>query len=53
MTLQKRTMPLVLMMFTVMCALPASGAIPAAIAQEEDDTSLDDDNLASDIVSDV
>ena len=39
MTLQK-TGPLVLLMFTVLCALPAAavvGVIPSAFAQEEDD----------------
>jgi hypothetical protein len=41
------------MIFTVMCALPvAAGAVPAAIAQEEQTTSLEED-LASGIVSDV
>jgi hypothetical protein len=52
MTLQK-TMPLVLLLFTIMCALPATtGAamIPSAIAQEDDDV---DENLASSIVSEV
>jgi hypothetical protein len=49
----KKTTPLVLMIFTVMCALPvAAGAVPAAIAQEEQTTSLEED-LASGIVSDV
>ena len=39
-------------MFTVVCALPAAGAvIPSAIAQEEDDD--DHQDLASGIVSDV
>jgi hypothetical protein len=47
MTLQKIT-PLVLLIFTVLCALPAAAAamIPSAIAQEDDDDyddSLDDD----------
>jgi hypothetical protein len=41
MTVQK-TGPLVLLMFTVLCALPAAavvvGVIPSAFAQEEDDT---------------
>lgn len=46
-------MPLVLMIFALMSILPAA-MIPSAIAQEEDDTSLDDEeNLASGIVSDV
>jgi hypothetical protein len=52
----KKTTPLVLMIFTLMCALPvAAGAVPTAIAQvDEDDASLlDDENLASGIVSDV
>ena len=58
MTLQKSTAALVLLMFTVMCAIPAAGtAVPSAVAQEVDDAvSLlddDDDNLASDITSDV
>jgi hypothetical protein len=49
----KKTTPLVLMIFTVMCALPvAAGAVPAAIAQEEETTSLEED-LASGIVSNV
>ena len=53
MTPKKTTTPLVLMIFTVMCALPvAAAAVPAAIAQEEQTTSLEED-LASDIVSDV
>jgi hypothetical protein len=35
--LQKSTTPLVLlMMFTIICALPVAGALPLAIAQEED-----------------
>jgi hypothetical protein len=52
----KKTTPLVLMIFTLICALPvAAGAVPTAIAQvDEDDASLlDDENLASGIVSDV
>jgi hypothetical protein len=63
MTLQKIPLPLVLVMFTVLCALPAAAAmIPsAAIAQEDDDDyddSLDDvdddhQDLASGIVSEV
>jgi hypothetical protein len=49
MTLQKIT-SLVLVLFTVMCALPATAAvIPSAIAQEEDD----EENLASRTVSNV
>ena len=43
MTLQK-TGPLVLLMFTVLCALPAAaavGVIPSAFAQEEDDDDQD------------
>lgn len=47
-------MPLVLMIFALMSILPAAMIPPSAIAQEEDDTSLDDEeNLASGIVSDV
>ena len=38
----KKTVPLVLVMFTVMCALPAGGAMPSAIAQEEDDEDEDE-----------
>jgi len=42
------------MIFTVMCALPAAaGVVPTAIAQEEDASLDDDQNLASDIVSEV
>ena len=63
MTLQKIT-PLVVLMFTVVCALPPAAAtvVPSAIAQEEDDDyddSLDNDDdddnqdLASGIVSEV
>jgi hypothetical protein len=37
-------------MFTLVCALPAAGVVPAAIAQE--DTSLGED-LAGGIISDV
>ena len=49
----KKTTPLVLMIFTVMCALPvAAGAVSTAIAQEEETTSLEED-LASGIVSEV
>jgi hypothetical protein len=48
----KKATPLVLMIFTVMCALPAAvGAVPAAIAQEQ--TSSLEEDLASGIVSDV
>ena len=50
MTLQKH-MPLVLMIFALMCTLPAAMVPPSAIAQEENDE--DDENLASSIVSDV
>ena len=60
MTLKKSaTVPLLLlMMFTIMCALPIAGTVPSAIAQEDDndeDASLldDDENLANGIVSDV
>jgi hypothetical protein len=35
-----------------LCTLPAAGAVPAAIAQEEDTSSLDED-LARSIISDV
>jgi hypothetical protein len=52
MTLQK-TMPLVFVIFTVLCALPLAGAavIPlSAFAQEEDD---EDQNLVGGIVSNV
>jgi hypothetical protein len=50
----KKTTPFVLLMFTVMCTLPAAaGAIQAAIAQEDDITSLDEENLAGDIASNV
>lgn len=38
--------------FTLVCALPAAGVAPAAIAQE-DTTSLDKEDLARGIVSDV
>jgi hypothetical protein len=49
----KKTTPLVLMIFTLICALPvAAGAVPTAIAQEEQTSSLEED-LASGIVSDV
>jgi hypothetical protein len=40
MTVQKTAAPLVLLMFTVLCALPAAaaaGVIPSAFAQEEED----------------
>jgi cytoskeletal protein RodZ len=49
-----KTTPLVLaMFFTLVCTLPAAGAtVPAAIVQEEDTSSLDED-LARNIVSDV
>ena len=42
MTVQKAAAPLVLLMFTVLCALPAAavGVIPSAIAQEDDDQDL-------------
>ena len=49
-------MPLILFLFTIMCALPAAGVavIPSAIAQEDNDMSLDEaENLASDTVSNV
>jgi hypothetical protein len=52
----KEATSLFLVMFTVVCALPAGVAvIPSAIAQEDDDMSLDDEeeNLASDTVSNV
>jgi hypothetical protein len=53
MTLQKIPLPLVLLIFTVVCALPAAAAavIPSAIAQEEN-ASLGED-LAGGILSDV
>lgn len=47
MTLQKNTL-LVLVMFTIVCALPAAAVVPSAIAQEDND-----ENLASSIVSEV
>src|SRR5919106_594164 len=49
-----KTTPLVLAMFFILvCTLPAAGAtVPAAIVQEEDTSSLDED-LARGIVSDV
>jgi hypothetical protein len=46
-----RTTPLILVMVTLVCALPAAGAIPSAIAQEEE-TSLGED-LTGGILSDV
>jgi hypothetical protein len=49
--MNSKPLPLVLAIFTLVCALPAAGAIPAAIAQEED-TSLGA-GLARGIVSDV
>jgi hypothetical protein len=56
-----KTTCLVLVMFSILCALPAAGVVlvPSAIGQEEDnddeDASLieDDENLASGIVSNV
>jgi cytoskeletal protein RodZ len=49
-----KTTPLVLAMFFILvCTLPAAGAtVPAAIAQE-DITSLDEEDLARSIISDV
>ena len=44
MTVQKTAAPLVLLMFTVLCALPAAaavGVIPSSFAQEEEDDDLD------------
>lgn len=53
----KKPMPLILLLFTIMCVLPAAtttAVIPSAIAQEDDDMSLDEaENLASDTVSNV
>jgi hypothetical protein len=51
----KEATSLFLVMFTVVCALPAGVAvIPSAIAQEDDDMSLDEEeNLASGTVSNV
>jgi hypothetical protein len=49
--MNSKSLPLVLAIFTLVCALPAAGAIPAAIAQQED-TSLGA-GLARGIVSDV
>jgi hypothetical protein len=50
-----KTTPLILAMFFILvCTLPAAGAtVPAAIAQQEDITSLDEEDLARGIVSDV
>jgi hypothetical protein len=51
-----KTTPLVLaVFFTLVCTLPTAGAVPAAaIAQEEEDTSsLDEEDLARGIISDV
>lgn len=50
----KTTAPLILLMFTIVCALPAA-VIPSAIAQEDDDVSLldNEEGLASSIVSEV
>jgi hypothetical protein len=46
-----KTTPLVLAMFTLVCAIiPAAGLIPSALAQE-DITSLDEEDLARGIVS--
>jgi hypothetical protein len=45
-----KTTALVLAMFTILCALPAAGVVPAAIAQEG--TSLDED-LVGGIISNV
>ena len=44
-------MPLILAMVTLVCALPAAGVVPSAIAQEEE-TSLGED-LVGGIISDV
>jgi hypothetical protein len=54
----KKPMPLTLLLFTIMCALPATTTavilIPSAVAQEDDDMSLDEaENLASGTVSNV
>ena len=52
----KKSMPLILLLFTIMCVLPAAttAVIPSAIAQEDDDMSLDEAvNLASGTVSNV
>lgn len=52
MTLQKKTIaPLILVMFTVICALPAAGTVPSAIAQEEDDMSLNEEEGGGDLAS--
>jgi hypothetical protein len=57
MTLRKTTAPLVLVIFALMCTLPAATMVPSAIAQEEEDdissSSSEDENLASGIVSEV
>ena len=44
-------MPLVLVVFALICTLPAAVVVPSAIAQEEDDE--DEENLASGIASEV
>lgn len=43
------------MLFAIVGALPAGAIVPAAIAQqqEEDETSLDEEDLAGEIVSDM
>ena len=46
-----KNFPMALVMFTLVCTLPAAGVIPLAIAQE-DVTSLDED-LVGGIVSDI
>lgn len=46
-----KTSPLVLAMFTILCALPAAGVVPAAIAQEG--TSSDEEGLVGGIISNV
>ena len=53
--MNSKTTPLILAMFFILvCTLPAAGAtVPAAIAQQEDITSLDEEDLARGIVSDV
>ena len=45
-----KALPLVLAMFTLVCALPAVGAVPAAIAQEDIPSGAD---LTGGIISDV
>jgi hypothetical protein len=46
-----KTTPLVLAMFTLVCAIiPAAGLVPSALAQE-DITSLDEEDLARGILS--